>query len=185
MPRILTVDDNATIRAIITKVVSGMGFEVDEAVDGMEGLEKLKATKYDVVILDISMPRLSGPGMLAKMREMGNKTPVLVVSTESKTSVLTELIKSGIADFILKPFKLEMLREKILKALPSKPQGAEQEQMSFEDWVRIQTNLGTAKGTEREAVLAEYNVGPEAWSAADKHWSTQLDSDPGTYMERY
>lgn len=181
MRRILTVDDNATIRAIVTRLVRGMGLEVDEAVDGIEGLQKLREARYDVVILDIAMPRLSGPDMLAKMRDMGIRTPVIVLSTESKTSILTELVKVGIADFILMPFKLEVLRDKILKALPA----SDEEQLSFEDWVRIQTHLAAAKDMDRDALLAEYNVDPEMWGVTDGHWSKLLDSDPGTYMERY
>jgi DNA-binding response OmpR family regulator len=78
MARILTVDDSKAIRSIVGKQVLELGFEVDEAEDGVFGLSKLEELEYDLVILDVTMPNLDGPGMLAKMREGGNKTPVLI-----------------------------------------------------------------------------------------------------------
>ena len=117
MPRILTVDDSRTVRMILTKQVSEMGFEIDEAEDGEQGLAKLEEATYDLVLLDVTMPVLDGPGMLARMREAGNKTPVLMLTSESKRSIVAQLMKLGIDDYILKPFKNDELKRKILKAL--------------------------------------------------------------------
>jgi two-component system cell cycle response regulator len=117
MPRILTVDDSRTVRMILTKQVSEMGFEIDEAEDGEQGLAKLEEATYDLVLLDVTMPVLDGPGMLARMREGGNKTPVLMLTSESKRSIVAQLMKLGIDDYILKPFKNDELKRKILKAL--------------------------------------------------------------------
>jgi len=117
MARILTVDDSRSVRMIVVREVQSMGHEVDEAEDGEKGLEKLQAGSYDLVILDVTMPVLDGPGMLAKMRERGNKTPVLMLTSESKRSIIAALMKSGISDYILKPFKPEELQAKIKKAL--------------------------------------------------------------------
>jgi DNA-binding response OmpR family regulator len=86
MARILTVDDSKAIRSIVGKQVAELGFEVDDAEDGLLGLAKLEELTYDLVILDVTMPNLDGPGMLAKMREAGNKTPVLMLTSESKRS---------------------------------------------------------------------------------------------------
>jgi DNA-binding response OmpR family regulator len=63
------------------------------------------------------MPVLDGPGMLARMREAGNKTPVLMLTSESKRSIVAQLMKLGIDDYILKPFKNDELKRKILKSL--------------------------------------------------------------------
>jgi two-component system cell cycle response regulator len=117
MARILTVDDSRSVRMIVVREVQSMGHEVEEAEDGEKGLEKLEAGSYDLVILDVTMPVLDGPGMLAKMRERGNKTPVLMLTSESKRSIIAALMKSGISDYILKPFKPEELQAKIKKAL--------------------------------------------------------------------
>jgi DNA-binding response OmpR family regulator len=117
MPRILTVDDSKAIRSIVGRQVTEIGFDVDEAEDGLLGLAKLEEVEYDLVILDVTMPNLDGPGMLAKMREQGNKTPVLMLTSESKRSVMVDVMKSGIEDYILKPFKPEELKAKVLKVL--------------------------------------------------------------------
>ncbi|MDP1829177.1 MAG: response regulator [Archangium sp.] len=117
MSRILTVDDSKAIRSIVGKQVLELGFEVDEAEDGLLGLAKLEEISYDLVILDVTMPNLDGPGMLAKMREAGNKTPVLMLTSESKKSVMMDVMKAGIEDYILKPFKPEELKAKVLKVL--------------------------------------------------------------------
>src|SRR4051812_7035065 len=117
MARILTVDDSRTVRMILTKQVADLGFEIEEAEDGEQGLLRLEENTFDLVLLDVTMPVLDGPGMLAKMREAGNKTPVLMLTSESKRSVVAALMKLGIDDYILKPFKNDELKRKILKSL--------------------------------------------------------------------
>ena len=117
MARILTVDDSRSVRMIVVREVQALGYEVAEAEDGEKGLQKLAEGQYDLVILDVTMPVLDGPGMLAKMREKGDKTPVLMLTSESKRSIIAGIMKSGISDYILKPFKPEELQAKIQKAL--------------------------------------------------------------------
>ncbi len=117
MATILTVDDSRSVRTIVSKQVRDLGFEVEEAEDGVQGLSKLGEREYDLVLLDVTMPNLDGPGMLAKMREIGNKTPVIMLTSESKRSVVSNVMKIGIADYILKPFKPEELRAKVLSVL--------------------------------------------------------------------
>jgi two-component system cell cycle response regulator len=115
MPKILTVDDSRAIRQIVLKQLVELGFDVDEAEDGEQGLARLEEVQYDLVLLDVTMPVLDGPGMLAKMREREDKTPVLMLTSESKKTIVAEVMKLGIADYILKPFKPEDLRAKVTK----------------------------------------------------------------------
>jgi DNA-binding response OmpR family regulator len=102
---------------IVAKQLQPLGFEIGEAEDGNDGLAKLQNGAYDLVVLDVTMPNLDGPGMLAKMRENGSKTPVLMLTSESKTAIVATLMRLGIADFVLKPFKGDELKVKVLKAL--------------------------------------------------------------------
>jgi two-component system, cell cycle response regulator len=118
MTRILTVDDSRAIRSIVSKQVADMGFDLDEAEDGEQGLLRLAELSYDLVILDVTMPVLDGPGMLRRMRERGDKTAVLMLTSESKRSIIADCMKLGIEDYILKPFKPEELRAKVTKILP-------------------------------------------------------------------
>ena len=93
MPRILTVDDSRAIRMIVAKQLQPLGFGIGEAEDGNDGLAKLQSAAYDLVVLDVTMPNLDGPGMLAKMREGGNKTPVLMLTSESKTAIVATVMR--------------------------------------------------------------------------------------------
>ena len=123
MPCILTVDDSRAIRMIVSRVVQEMGFDVDEAEDGLMGLQHLEEMEYALVILDVTMPNLDGPGMLAQMRDKGNMTPVLMLTSESKRSIIADVMKNKIEDYILKPFKNDELKAKIVKILKQKDPG--------------------------------------------------------------
>ncbi|NVB77754.1 MAG: response regulator [Kofleriaceae bacterium] len=113
----MTIDDSNTIRSIITKQMTELGFEVDQAEDGEQGLAKLEEIEVDLILLDVTMPVMDGPTMLGKLRERGNKTPVIMLTSESKRSIVAGAVKLGISDYILKPFKPDELRGKVLKAL--------------------------------------------------------------------
>lgn len=117
MPRIMTIDDSSTIRSIITKQMTDLGFEVDHAEDGQQGLAKLEEITVDLILLDVTMPVMDGPTMLAALRERGDKTPVIMLTSESKRSIVSGAVKLGIEDYILKPFKPDELRGKVMKAL--------------------------------------------------------------------
>jgi CheY-like chemotaxis protein len=117
MARVLTVDDSRAVRSIVVRQLNEWGVETDEAEDGVKGLEKLDEVLYDLVLLDVTMPEMDGPTMLAKMRELGNKTPVLMLTSEAKRSIVGEVMKLGIEDYILKPFKPEELKAKVSKVL--------------------------------------------------------------------
>jgi two-component system, cell cycle response regulator len=117
MARVLTVDDSRAVRSIVVRQLNEWGVETDEAEDGIKGLEKLDEVVYDLVLLDVTMPEMDGPTMLAKMREAGNKTPVLMLTSEAKRSIVGEVMKLGIEDYILKPFKPEELKAKVSKVL--------------------------------------------------------------------
>mgnify|MGYP000995799763 FL=1 len=121
MPAILTVDDSRAVRTIVGKQVKELGFDVIEAEDGIQGLEQLANTAVDLVLLDVTMPNMDGPTMLQKMRESGNKTPVIMLTSESKRTIVAGAMKAGISDYILKPFKPEELRAKVLSVLQGEP----------------------------------------------------------------
>jgi DNA-binding response OmpR family regulator len=115
--RILTVDDSSTIRTIISKTLGELGFAIEQAEDGQQGLAKLATGPVDLILLDVTMPVMDGPTMLEKLRAAGDKTPVIMLTSESKCSIMVGAIKLGISDYILKPFKGDELRSKVLKAL--------------------------------------------------------------------
>lgn len=117
MPIVLTVDDSNSIRSIVGKALTALGFDIEQAEDGEKALALLEETKVDLILLDVTMPVMDGPTMLKHLRERGDKTPVIMLTSESKRSVVAGAMQLGIEDYMLKPFKPDELKSKVFKAL--------------------------------------------------------------------
>lgn len=118
MTRILTVDDSRAVRMLIKKALADMNFEISEAENGELGLAAVEQDAPQLILLDVTMPVLDGPGMLERLRGKGNATPVLLLTAESGTGVIGPMLKQGgVCDYIVKPFKPEQLRAKVIEAL--------------------------------------------------------------------
>ena len=117
MPKLLTVDDSKAIRLIVSRHMKALNIEVEEAEDGQKGLDKLASGGFDLVLLDVTMPNMDGPTMLRAMRERGDNTPVLMLTSESKKSTMVEVMRLGIEDYVLKPFKAEEIQAKVKKIM--------------------------------------------------------------------
>ena len=106
MKRILTIDDSTTMRDMLMLTLSSNGFEVLQAVDGLDGLDVLGRETVDVVITDINMPKLDGYGVIQHMRERPeyDDLPILVLTTESDQEKKERARKLGATGFIIKPF---------------------------------------------------------------------------------
>ena len=117
MPRIMTVDDSLLVRSIITAALNERGFDMVEASDGVEGLEKLDSEEIDLVLLDVMMPGMDGPTMLQRMRAQNDQTPVILLTAKTETSVIRECLRYGLADCIVKPVKNEELANKVEQLL--------------------------------------------------------------------
>jgi len=106
MKRILTIDDSKTMRDMLMLTLSSNGFEVLQAVDGLDGLDVLGRETVDVVITDINMPKLDGYGVIQHIRERPeyDDLPILVLTTESDQDKKERARKLGATGFIIKPF---------------------------------------------------------------------------------
>jgi two-component system chemotaxis response regulator CheY len=104
--RILTIDDSKTMRDMLMLTLSNNGFEVLQAVDGLDGLDVLGRETVDVVITDINMPKMDGYGVIQHMRERPeyDDLPILVLTTESDQEKKERARKLGATGFIIKPF---------------------------------------------------------------------------------
>lgn len=106
---------------LVKKALADMGFEISEAEDGEKGLVAVEEINPDLILLDVTMPVLDGPGMLERLRARGNPTPVLLLTAESGTSVIGPILRQGgVCDYVVKPFKPEQLRAKVVDALQKK-----------------------------------------------------------------
>lgn len=110
----LVVDDSMTIRRIVIKALGIVGItDTAEASNGAEALEAVKQQQFDVILLDWNMPKLSGIEALRALRQSGNKTPVIMVTTEAEKARVIEAIKTGANDYLIKPFSPDQLAEKV------------------------------------------------------------------------
>ena len=116
--KILVVDDMVTMRRIVKNILKQLGFgNVDEAENGQEALQKLKADTFGFVVSDWNMPVMTGIDMLRAIRadEKLKAIPVLMVTAEAQQSNLIEAVQAGVSNYIVKPFTAEVMQEKIGK----------------------------------------------------------------------
>lgn len=103
MSRILVVDDEIKIRAIIRKYAEFEGYEVDEAADGMEAVKKCQEKDYDLLILDVMMPELDGFSACREIRKI-KEIPVIMLSARGEEYDRIHGFELGIDDYVVKPF---------------------------------------------------------------------------------
>ncbi len=116
--RILIVDDSKTMRSIQKAILGQLGYsDLEEACNGQDALSKLGSFKPDLILLDWNMPAMDGLTFLKEYRSKGNKTPVIMVTTESEKPRVIEAIKAGVNNYLLKPFTPEILGERIKETL--------------------------------------------------------------------
>ncbi|PKM77081.1 MAG: response regulator [Firmicutes bacterium HGW-Firmicutes-15] len=123
--KILSVDDSAIIRMMISKGVKLMGYEILEASDGEEGLSVLARENKEIrlILLDWNMPGMNGIEFLKRIKAPGSaykEIPVIMVTTESEKTSIVQAIQLGVANYILKPFETEELIKKIRLCLGGK-----------------------------------------------------------------
>ena len=114
--KILVVDDAPMIRRILKNLLREMGFSnIDEAEDGAVALQKLRSQKYDFVITDWNMPNMTGIELVQEIRKDPNlkHIPIMMVTAEAKKENIILALKSGVNNYIVKPFTPENIRSKI------------------------------------------------------------------------
>lgn len=116
LERILVADDEESIRWVLSKALSKKGYKIDLASDGHEALEKFRLNRYDLAILDIKMPGISGLDLLSRLQEKGSQTLIVIMTAESSMKNAVEAMKRGAYDYITKPFDLDTIDAILLKA---------------------------------------------------------------------
>jgi two-component system chemotaxis response regulator CheY len=122
MPKkIITVDDASTMRKMISFTLREAGHEVIEAPDGLEALAMLRSQTVDMVITDINMPNMDGITLTRRLRSLPNyqKTPIILLTTESDPAKKAEGRAAGATGWIVKPFNQEQLVSVVAKVLQS------------------------------------------------------------------
>ena len=115
--RVLVVDDEASIRDLLTRTLALAEYEVDTAVDGSTALELLRASDYDLLIADLKMPGLDGLTLIRQVRRVRPNLPVIIITGFSSESSAIEAVNLGVASYLLKPFGVPNVLAAARKAL--------------------------------------------------------------------
>ena len=116
MAKILVIDDEKPIRNTLREILEYEKFKVDDAPDGMQGIEKISKNKYDIILCDIKMPEMDGIEVLEKAQSITH-TPIVMISGHGNIETAVEAIKKGAFDYIAKPLDLNRLLITIRNAL--------------------------------------------------------------------
>lgn len=112
MKKILVVDDEDKIRSIIRKYGEFEGYEVYEAADGMDAIEKVKANDYDVIIMDVMMPELDGFSACTEIKKLKD-IPVIMLSARGEEYDRIHGFEAGVDDYVVKPFSPKELMMRV------------------------------------------------------------------------
>lgn len=107
--RILVVEDEKHLNRIISEAVEDEGYSVDSCYNGLEALEYLECAQYDVIILDVMMPKMNGFQLVKKLRDRGDRTPVLFLTARDAVADRVEGLESGGDYYLTKPFDFKEL----------------------------------------------------------------------------
>jgi two-component system, OmpR family, response regulator MprA len=111
--KLLVVDDNPALSRTLRRALGIEGYDVETAGDGAEALQRLAASRYDAVVLDVSMPRLDGLAVCWRMRERRDRTPVLMLTARDAVGDRVSGLDAGADDYLVKPFSLDELNARV------------------------------------------------------------------------
>lgn len=129
MAAILAVDDSSSLRQMVAFTLKSSGFDVIEAVDGQDAIDKLNGRMVDLVLTDQNMPRMDGLTLVRHLRTLPHfqSTPILILTTESSDEMKQAGRAAGATGWMVKPFDPRKLIEVIRKVLPATDRSASNE----------------------------------------------------------
>jgi DNA-binding response OmpR family regulator len=150
---VLVIEDEAKVVDFIAKGLAEEGYTVTAAYNGKQGLDLLKAHKYDIVLLDLMIPEIDGLKVLRNMRAWGINTPVLIITAKSSKEDVVRGLDTGSDDYLTKPFSFEELLARI-RALLRRSAAREGHTLRYSELTLDPYSRVLSKGT-KEAELTE------------------------------
>ena len=133
--RILVVEDELAVQSALDRALTLEHYAVQRAGDGVQALEQLGLAAYEAIILDIGMPRMDGLEMCRRLRERGDRTPVLMLTARGEVDDRVAGLDAGADDYLVKPFALRELLARVRALLRRAGEGADSDErmLQFED----------------------------------------------------
>jgi two-component system response regulator MprA len=156
--RILVVDDEPALRESVARSLRFEGFSVSTAADGVEALDQLHRVRPDAVVLDVMMPRLDGLETCRRMRERGDRTPVLVLTARDAIRDRVAGLDAGADDYLVKPFAYEELLARLRALLRRSGGTGEQPPLAVGD-LRLDPSTWEVSRGDREFRLTRTEFG--------------------------
>lgn len=125
--RALVIDDSKSIRLLLSDILLGMGFTVDEAANGLEAMDLIKKEKVDLALVDWHMPDMDGCEFIQEVRKDNtyNGMRMMMVTTETELNKVAEALEAGADEYIMKPFTKEIFIKKLALIGISSPDASE------------------------------------------------------------
>jgi two-component system chemotaxis response regulator CheY len=121
LKKIMTVDDSPTVRKVLNETLSGAGYQVVEASDGEEAVNKLEQTDIDLLVTDLNMPNMDGVELIKRVRQQPGKRfmPIIMLTSVSQKEMKAAGKKAGASGWVTKPFRPEQLLSVIQMVCPA------------------------------------------------------------------
>jgi excisionase family DNA binding protein len=119
--KILVADDEQAVRDLLVKTLSGGGYQVDTAVDGLSAVERLRASDYDLLITDLKMPGMDGLSVVREARRKSLDLPIVIITGYSTEASAIEALNMGVCGYLTKPFRLQRVLAVAARALGDDP----------------------------------------------------------------
>ena len=160
MTRILVADDDRTTRLLLTETLRAHKFTVVAAADGAETLQKLKAGKFDLVLLDVWMPKMNGLEVLAKLRKAKKRPKIIVMTSDDTPQTLLSAIREEAYTYVAKPIDPHALVVLVKETLSKKPGQGQIEVISASPyWVELSVSCTLEEAERIETFMAHLKTG--------------------------
>ncbi len=186
--RVLVIEDDRTVGQFVKRGLEEQRYQVDLVEDGMDALKRASQSTYDVLVLDLRLPGLSGIEMLRTLRDRGVNTPVLVLTAQDAVDSKVQALRTGADDYVTKPFAFEELLARV-EALGRRPKDIAPPVLTVAD-LKVDTGKHeVSRGTKvleltpKEYSVLEYltrNTGRVMTRTLITEYAWGYNFDPGT-----
>ncbi|HEY3960095.1 MAG TPA: response regulator transcription factor [Solirubrobacteraceae bacterium] len=157
--RILVVDDDRALREALRRVLTLTGYEVQGAADGEQAIELVAQAVPDAVVLDVGLPGIDGLEVCRRLRRLGNRVPVLMLTARDAVSDRIDGLDAGADDYLVKPFDVEELKARVRALLRRAGPEGDPDALSFAEVRLDSARHGAAVGDEfAELTRTEYQL---------------------------